>query len=121
MRITSAGVSEGKAEKTTPKAENPKDIRTIITIASSILLGIAPSIMPMMSENNANIKPKIVEAITSPISISLIVIGLVSSISIVLCLVSQGGIVGVTEDEVKNKVNAKREAIPSFAFKPLPA
>lgn len=120
-RTTSAGISVGSAENNTPREEKPKDIKKIMAKANKILLGHIPNITPNIIGIIPKIIPKIVDAIISPNNIIVIVTGLESSISRVLCLVSHGAIIGVMEEEVKNKVIVSKEANPSLISKPLPA
>lgn len=120
-RTASAGVSVGSAEKIMPRDENPKAVRRTTNTVNRILLGKTPKNRPTITGGIVNIRPNMVDARISPINIVVMVIGLESNISSVLCLVSQGAIIGVTDEAVKKSVRVISEASPSFNPKLLPA
>lgn len=120
-RTTSAGVSVGRAEKIVPRDEKLQEIKGIKGRDNKTLFNDIPKIKPMRINGNANRRPNNMEANISPISTISTVIGLESSISSVLCLVSQGAIIGVTDEAAKKSVKTISEARPSFNSRPFPA
>ena len=119
--ITFAGLSVGKAENMDPKAAKQIEAKIIVNIKDNILLTVPPNIkvpakiikmdIPRLKKNPAKISPKI-KVDTEP--------GVVSNLSKVLVLVSQGVINGPTEEPAKKNEIAKRPGISSFTGIPLP-
>ncbi|MFO7814955.1 MAG: hypothetical protein R6V14_04370 [Halanaerobiales bacterium] len=119
--ITLAGLSVGKEENKEPNAAKQIEARIIVVIKTIKLLIVPPRTkIPAIIINTDILKLKQNPESISPRIIILIDPGVVSNLSRVRVLVSQGVIKGPTEEPAKKKEIASRPGINSFTAIPLP-
>lgn len=141
--IMSDVVSVGSAEINTPIAEKQKLARTIPSSSVRKLTGVIPKIAATAKIVTVEMeKARVIDPKMSPMSISVTLIGLNTSLSSVFVLVSQGAMTGLIEVEVnqvaipespatkerggislptkKAKKKKKGRSIPKITTGPLP-
>jgi len=119
--IIFAGLSVGKEENMEPREANAKEAKTIVKSKMRIFAIVPPNNnVPARIIITEIAKLKIIPASISPKIIVLIEPGVVSSLSNVLVLVSQGVIKGPTEEPAKKNDIASNPGISCLMAIPLP-